>query len=378
MVQNFIRDTFGQPAIQGVNVDEAVALGAALVAADLLPTAPTYGLRSRPRAADVTNHSLGMIALNPERTGYVNSVILPKNLPIPCAESRPYRFRTNEARANDIEIFMTQGEMTSPGDVTYIAKYVIKDIPHLGKGDAVLDIEYGYDRSGTVQVTAHLRSDSRSLRVISEQLPNDLPDRFLGPPPTAFALPDHVTVYIAIDLSGSMSGAPLANAQQAAARFVDNVDLANCSVGLIAVADIAVIKQPATQNARDIRAAISALAIGQVGGGNQAHPFDEAHTALSGKSGKRFLIVLTDGVWNDQPLAIRQATRCHNSGVEVIAIGFGAADERFLRSIATSDQVKFLDSITALSDTFGSIAQVITDSGDPTATRAALGRIRAP
>jgi molecular chaperone DnaK (HSP70) len=375
MVHDFIRETFGKGPLQGVNVDEAVALGAAIVAMDSRTSSARHGLRGKVQTVDVTNHSLGMIAINNANTAYVNSVILQKNQPIPCAQTRPYKFRTRKNGENRLEIFMTQGEVESPADVTYINKYIVTDIPHRKGGDIVLDIEYAYDESGTVRVSGYDRNSKKPLTVSTEPLPSDLPDRFLGPPEVEYGS-DPVTLYIAIDLSGSMSGVPLQSAKAAAETFVAKLDLAHCAIGVIAVADFTAVKLKANQNARQISEALSSLSIGEVGCGNDADPFDQAHDLLAKATGQRFLIVLADGVWSDQRCAIERAKRCHKAGIEVIAIGFGGADEAFLRAIASSNEGSFFTSMEGLQETFGSIAQVITESADKLETRTMLGRLR--
>ena len=75
MVHSFIEEQFGKPPMSGVNVDEAVALGAALAADERInctKSKPEFALRGRTRTIDVTNHSLGMIAINQNQTAYVN------------------------------------------------------------------------------------------------------------------------------------------------------------------------------------------------------------------------------------------------------------------------------------------------------------------
>jgi molecular chaperone DnaK len=366
MVREFIRRTFDQEPMTGVNPDEAVALGAALVAAGREQTAsgrPRPRLAGAVRTVDVTNHSLGMIALNEDRSAYINSLILPKNRPIPCTETRPYVHRTRGDAENRLEIFMTQGESDSPADIAYLGLYVLHDVPHTEGQPSVLDIEYQYDESGTVQVRGRSRATGGALRLTVEPLPPDIPDRFLRPPALAQE-PLHVTAYLAFDLSGSMSGPPLAEAQKAARRFLSQVDLAHCSVGLIAFADRVKVKLAACQNTRTIDRAIDGLRVGEVGTCNGADPFAEVLARLAKLDGPRFVITLADGVWADQPRAIERARACHEAGIQSIAVGFGEADRVFLRAIASADEASFFTSLGELTETFSTIAQVITESGD--------------
>jgi len=368
MVHRFIEEAFGRPPMGGVNVDEAVALGAAIVAAEQMAhqkRGPSiFALRGPVKTIDVTNHSLGMIAVNADNSAYVNSIILPKNKEIPCEETRPYQHRTRSRGDNQLEVFMTQGETESPAQVVYIGKYVVHDIPHQQSGITVIDVAYHYDRSGTVNVTARPKGSKKDLRVTVEDLPPDVPDRFLVPPePTKVEVPEHVTAYLAFDLSGSMSGDPLAEAKKAARGFLKNTDLSHCSLGVMAFSDTVRTKLKASQNARAIERAINELEACETGVCNEAHPFDEVHSLLKGVKGRRFAITLADGVWSNQSRAIERAKACHKADIDVIAIGFGGADRDFLRKIASSDEASFFTPMSGLVETFSTIAQVLTETG---------------
>lgn len=366
MVHRYVEQTFGRPPMGGVNVDEAVALGAAIVAAEQMErraAGPTMFALRGARTIDVTNHSLGMIAVNGDRSAYVNSIILPKNRTIPCEETRPYQHRTRRQGDNTIEAFMTQGETDSPGEVAYIGRYVIHSIPHQS-GLTVIDVTYHYDASGTVRVTARPKGSPVDLPVTVENLPADVPQRFLvRPEALQVEVPEHVTAYMAVDLSGSMSDAPLDEAKKAARGFLRNMDLGHCSIGVIAFSDTVLTKLKASQNARSIERAIDGLTACETGVCNEADPFEEVLSLLKGVSGRRFAIVLADGVWSDQDRAIRRAKACHAAGIDVIAIGFGGADQQFLRAIASSDEGSFFTSMNGLVETFTTIAQVLTETG---------------
>jgi molecular chaperone DnaK len=191
MVKDFIVRTFGKPPLSGVNVDEAVALGAAIKAsewsAEQRESISTFAIGGALKSVDVTNHSLGMIAINSDASAYVNAIILPKNATLPCVESRPFKHR-----AKTLEVFLTQGETESPAEPVYLGKYVVTDIPPKTE---VLDIEYSYDISGTVQVAARVGATEQQLPVTVEPLPPDVPDRFIVPPEQS-QLMGHITVYL--------------------------------------------------------------------------------------------------------------------------------------------------------------------------------------
>jgi hypothetical protein len=160
-----------------------------------------------------------------------------------------------------------------------------------------------------------------------------------------------------------MSGKPLEEAKKAAVGFLKNSDLSHCSIGIIAFSDSVKTKLAATQNAKKIKRAIDELTACETGVCNDAHPFDEIFDLLHRTDGRRFGIVLADGVWSYQDKAIKQAKKCHSNDIDIIAIGFGGADKGFLQKIASSDEDSFYTSMEGLVETFSTIAQVLTETG---------------
>ena len=58
--------------------------------------------------------------------------------------------------------------------------------------------------------------------------------------------------------------------------------------------------------------------------------------------------------------------------IEIIAIGFGGADNTFLRAIATTEKGSYYAKTGELVSTFGTIAQELMESGGDTAKRGSL------
>jgi molecular chaperone DnaK (HSP70) len=373
MVHSFVEAMSGKAPSRNIDPDEAVALGAAIQAAmDMeeleelrLPgqaAAPTLSLAGRKRSIDVISHSLGMIATSEDQTRYLNSIIIAKNATIPRKETRPYSLRTGRRGDSQLDVYMTQGEMESPMDCVYLGKYVFSNIPQVNDDRVTLDVSYEYDRNGMVHVSAVERSSGRSLTLAIEPLPDDVPDRFTLPP-ELHAAREHLTVYLAFDLSGSMSGAPLREAQRAAHAFMKECDLSNTSIGLIGFSDSVLVELEASQNAKKIGAAIDGMACGRTGYGNGTHPFDELFKRLHTLKGARYGLVLADGVWSYQGKAIKQAKKCHAAEIEIIGIGFGGADRAFLKAISSSDEQSIFTDMNKLTATFSTIAQELTERG---------------
>jgi molecular chaperone DnaK (HSP70) len=379
MVRAWIERMSGRPPMGGIHPDHAVALGAAAQAAILLedeagsrlrlpgsedPAAePILRLGAPRRINNVVAHSLGMIAENAAGDRYINSVLLPRNERIPSIAIRPYQFGVKGDGKDRMEVFLTQGETEDVQDCVYLGRYVVTGFPATGgERQAVIDVSYSYDDSAIVRLTAMERATETALTVSVEELPDDVPERFLEPPRQAGAR-EPMTVYLAFDLSGSMAGHPLAEAQRAASAFVSQLDLTTTAVGLIGFSDSVDIALRATNNAADIARAIKDLQAGATGYGNATHPFDTIRELLTGDKHRRFSVVLADGVWERQDRAKQRARLCHQDGIEIIAVGFGSTNHAFLRAIASSTEQALFTAIDELSTVFGTIAREITETG---------------
>ena len=356
MVHNFIEERFSKKPLIGVNVDEAVALGAAIVAHD--STKSKFSLGGK-KIKDVTNHSLGMIAINEDNTQYVNSFILPKNQEVPCIEEKTFTHRVSKTTANKLEIFLTQGEDRVPDGVDYLGMYVVDSIPYEKSGIVNILIKYEYDISGVVQVSAYVGSKKLSMK--KHSLPHDVPSKFMQPPEIEIVevVPAFTTVYLAFDISGSMSGTPLNEAKKAAKGFVKGMNLDHSAVGLIIFSNSVKTVLDASQIEEKIYKAIDKIIVAETGYGNSANPFDEIYRLLRAEDDRKFALVLADGMWSYQDKAITEAKKCHSVDIDIVAIGFGGADESFLTEIASSKEGSIFTTQEGLVETFSTIAQEI-------------------
>jgi len=160
-----------------VNVDEAVAQGAAIQAAidkKASGSAPRYRLAGEKKVRDVMSHSLGVVARSEDNSRCINSIIIRKNTQIPCVQSKPYQLRTRRNDSNQLDVYIVQGEVEDITQCQVQGKYTIYEITHVPRGFAVVEIEYGYDQSGVITVAATEQSTGRKLPLRTEALPTDL------------------------------------------------------------------------------------------------------------------------------------------------------------------------------------------------------------
>jgi len=153
LVQEKLEKMFGFAADTTVNVDECVALGAALHAGltmqrekpGSVPAGVSEGLKDF-KLTDVCNHSYGTVcAPFDKETGrhtIKNQIILNKNTPLPCEVSQT--FYTMSENQTELKVTITQGEDASVDYVNKIATHVLK-LPEGRPAKCPIEVTYSYD-----------------------------------------------------------------------------------------------------------------------------------------------------------------------------------------------------------------------------------------
>lgn len=377
MIHNYVKEMSGKEPLGGVNVDEAVALGAAIRAnitdkGDVIPTLgglfkknKTDGLliKGAKSVKDVTAHSLGMISISSDGNEYINSVIIKKNTQIPASNTRAFNFRTR-AHNNELEVYVLQGDYKRPLDNTVINKYVISKIQKTSPPNSVIEVTYKYNANGVIEVSAVQKETGKKLPIRIEAVPEDMEWANASPKdnPNNATIPT-VDVILAIDLSGSMYGEPTRKAMAAMKDFVKQMDSDIVRIGIVAFADSTRILVKPTDDYRSVINTISNLESVDVGGGTSAEPFTLSYSSLvNNDSDVKYIVVLTDGCWFNTQDAIQKAKQCHKAGIEIMALGFGSADYSFLKKIASTDEFASLTDLSNLGGSFSKIAQVIGET----------------
>lgn len=160
-IRNLVRQQLQMEPSCELNPDEAVALGAAYYA-DLLCNgqAPAESEPARasfsggaPRAAaanipftDVNSHGLGVVIWDEDSQGEINSIIIPKNTPIPAQETNQYITMQDNQRCIDLRV--TEGDDTDLGYVTMIGNAEIQLRPH--PAGSPVAVTLGLDANGVI------------------------------------------------------------------------------------------------------------------------------------------------------------------------------------------------------------------------------------
>lgn len=384
-VREYLTGKVGSGPIGGnVNPDEAVALGAAVYAAQKCGTtfslpgasaaAPRFSLGALPKLVDCTAHSMGMIAESEDRSRYVNSTIIGKNTPIPATNSREYAVRATPSRPGSLEIYLLQGDDPAPLNNTVVGKYVVPKIPgERGRETHVL-VSYSYTENATIEVGATLASSGKALEVQRAEVESDL-SRFLNAPTDNDATVENhgvsADVMICIDVSGSMYGGGFEAAEKAATAFLDSVEGSGVHVGVMyfgsntkvccdPTLDYDKVSLLTSNSDRGFQSTLAS----ECGGGTH-NPLGVYANWLDAKMDRSdakadVLLILTDGCWFDADKAIRDAESLKDDCVTIIGIGTPDADLDFLRKISTSDSYAGLFDFSELGTAFSSIGRSIS------------------
>lgn len=153
-VKQMLEKMFGKPPKTCGNVDECVALGAALFA------------KKSARIQEVCNASYGTLAMvynaATKEEKLQNSIVIPKNTPIPC--SRTQMYQTSEDNERLIEVDITQGEDTDPRFVDVIGRISLDVPPNRPKGCEVA-VTFSYDENQRVRALVVDKQSGRSREV---------------------------------------------------------------------------------------------------------------------------------------------------------------------------------------------------------------------
>ena len=204
-VVEYLTQMFGKKPITHVNPDEAVALGAAIQAtknndeyvklsiqvADGVMTTDRGGLDLSTRAEahnpvklkldalslrETTAHAMGIIAVSPDGTRYINDIIIPANHVRPVKVAKAFTQHTNSQGNNDMEIFVVQGDSENPLDNQVPFRYVVSGIRHMAsqRNKTLIRVQYKYDNNGVIHVEARQEQDNVNLPMRREAVPIDM------------------------------------------------------------------------------------------------------------------------------------------------------------------------------------------------------------
>jgi molecular chaperone DnaK len=153
-VKVILEKMFGKVPKSCGNVDECVALGAALFA------------KKSAKIQEVCNASYGTLAMvynaKTKEEKLMNSIVIPKNTPIPCSRTQVYQ--TSEDNERIIEVDITQGEDPDAKYVDVIGRITL-DVPAGRPKGCEIAVTFSYDENQRVRALIVDKQSGRSKEV---------------------------------------------------------------------------------------------------------------------------------------------------------------------------------------------------------------------
>ncbi|MCU0697084.1 MAG: Hsp70 family protein [Myxococcaceae bacterium] len=141
LVRELVTRFFGHPPVTGVNPDEAVALGAAVHAAEL------SSRQGQTVLIDVASHTLSVGVLG----GTVRKLI-PRNSPVPATAKDAFLpGRTGQTQAR---IPVYQGESDFADECTKLGEVVLHELNVVNRADVPIEVSFELSNEGTLSVRA--------------------------------------------------------------------------------------------------------------------------------------------------------------------------------------------------------------------------------
>jgi molecular chaperone DnaK len=167
MVTKMLTGLSGVKPDQSVNPDEAVARGAAIFADFLLCQSGERQAASRVQVVDVNAHSLGIEGINQATARKENTILIPRNTPLPHEKRR--KFVTKEDNQRSVVVQVLEGESKVPDQCAMIGRAAIRNLPAgLPQGTQIV-VRYRYETSGRLSVRAEVPGSGKEATIELER-----------------------------------------------------------------------------------------------------------------------------------------------------------------------------------------------------------------
>ncbi len=148
---------------------------------------------------------------------------------------------------------------------------------------------------------------------------------------------DPPTVYLLLDVSGSMDEGKLRQARDGGISFAEDAVQKGYLVGVIQFSTWARLRVNPTTDRRGIEKGLSQVGLQMTT--NMAGAIELATSQFGRSKGQRAVVLVTDGYPNDAAAALAAADQAKRRGITIIAIGTDDADRLFLKKLASASEL---------------------------------------
>ena len=166
MVQKMLERLSGRAPEARGQIELAVARGAAVYAAALMGLVGVSDDTRRRVPTDfheTNSHSLG-VEIDGEDGRPRNSVIIPRNTPIPCQETQEFRTASRSGPDSRIPIVILEGEAADPEACVRVGTCEVSGLPSGLPSGSVVRVTFAYSGDGRITVEAEVPAVSRRVR----------------------------------------------------------------------------------------------------------------------------------------------------------------------------------------------------------------------
>jgi len=159
-VRDSLKKKFGEKVSYGINPDEAVALGAAMMAEVLMAGTTAGNIKGLPKLLlDVTPLALGI-----ELADRTMSRIIQPNTPIPATMEEKYT--TSSDNQTSVAIVVFQGNREFAKDNKKLGSFTLQGIPLLPKNKPDIVVKFHISQEGVLAVTALEKSSGATTELV--------------------------------------------------------------------------------------------------------------------------------------------------------------------------------------------------------------------
>lgn len=162
-IQQLVKDFFcGKVPFRGININEAVAYGAAIHAGDLFGQQQSEAI-----LLDVIPLTLGI-----ESVGGFMTTLIPRNTIIPAKAT--HIISTDFDNQSTVTIFVYEGERAMTKDNHFLGKFDLTGIPPAPRGVAQIEVSFEIDANGILQVLAEDKNTGNNEKTVIRHDQNTL------------------------------------------------------------------------------------------------------------------------------------------------------------------------------------------------------------